>query len=99
MNDRKRPVFERIFWICVFIVSIFFCGKSIYEAWHKWKSNPVIINFNQNPTFIWEIPFPAVTICPEIKTIKSIFNYTQFYHELLNMNNYDMSQDEYVKKL
>lgn len=93
MSDRKRPVFERIFWICVFIISIFFCGKFIYDAWNKWKDNPVIINFNQNPTFIWEIPFPAVTICPEIKSIKSIFNYTKFY-DRLNKDNYNMSFNE-----
>lgn len=94
MTDRRRPIFERIFWICIFLLSIFWCFRFMYDAWHKWEENPVIINFNEKPTFVWEIPFPAITICPETKTVRKIFNYTKMCNIARTGTHFDMDDDE-----
>lgn len=36
--------------------------------------SPVIIGFHNQPTYIYEIPFPAVTICPESKVHEKYLN-------------------------
>lgn len=29
---------------------------------------------------VWELPFPAITICPETKAKQSVFNFTRMYN-------------------
>lgn len=94
MTDRRRPVLERIFWICVFLLSLFSCGRFINDAWNKWEENPVIINYNQKSTYVLEVPFPAITICPETKTRRKIFNYTEMSYIAMSKQ-FDMDNDEY----
>lgn len=94
ITDRKRPVFERIFWICTVLFSIFWCVRFMYDAWHKWEENPVIINFNEKSSYVWDIPFPAVTICPEIKTRRKIFNYTHMCNIARTEGDFEMSDIE-----
>ncbi|RZB40383.1 ASC domain containing protein [Asbolus verrucosus] len=53
--------------------------RSIFE-------NPVVISFSTKDTPIYEIPFPAVTICPESKYKIEKFNYTDIYYKLINEN-------------
>jgi Amiloride-sensitive sodium channel len=59
--EKGRSWCERIWWITVLVISMFCCGKLIFDAWNI---NPIIITFQAKPTPIWQIPFPAVTICP-----------------------------------
>lgn len=42
-------------------------------------NSPVIVTFATTQTPIWNIPFPAITICPEVKSQKNLFNYTDIY--------------------
>ncbi|XP_055382443.1 pickpocket protein 28-like, partial [Condylostylus longicornis] len=46
------------------------------NTWEKWETNPVIVSFNEKFTPVWQIPFPAITICPERKFMQNKFNYT-----------------------
>lgn len=48
----------------------------INYSYEKWDESPVIVTFSEKMTRIHNIPFPAVTICPEIKSKKEIFNFT-----------------------
>ena len=50
----------------------------------KWEENPVIVSVNEIETPIWTIPFPAVTICPEIKFKSSLFNLSDTKNHNLN---------------
>lgn len=50
----------------------------------KWDQRPIIVSFATTPTPVWELPFPAVTICPETKTNKTEFNITRAYHAYKN---------------
>ncbi len=29
----------------------------------KWQNEPILVSLDTSPTPIWEVPFPAVTIC------------------------------------
>lgn len=87
MGERHRPWVERVWWIIAFCLSIIACSKLIYNVWNKWDQSPVIVSFAEKSTPVWQIPFPAVTMCPETKAQSSKFNYTEIYH-MLNENIY-----------
>jgi len=48
----------------------------IHKIWYKWNTSPVLVSFCDVPTPVWNIPFPAVTICPQVKVKKTVFNYS-----------------------
>ncbi|XP_039443656.1 pickpocket protein 28-like [Culex pipiens pallens] len=90
---KQRTVLERIWWIAVFLLSIFGCGQLIINIYRKWDQSPVILSFNERSTPVWQIPFPAVTICPETKMKSQYLNFTASYHMLLNDTD-DEAMDE-----
>lgn len=69
LGEEKRPFKERIFWLSVFVVSIYCCANLILSAYTKWNETPVIVSFAERSTPVWNIPFPAVTICSETKRV------------------------------
>ncbi|XP_073848275.1 pickpocket protein 28-like [Musca autumnalis] len=77
----RRHWKEKCFWILVFMVSFYFCGKMICKAYVKWNETPVIVTISERSTPIWSIPFPAVTICPETK--RAINETVPSYSQLL----------------
>lgn len=81
-GGRNRPNLERGWWIISFFVSITLCSLLIHNLWIKWDETPVFVSFAEHSTPVWEIPFPAVTICPETKAQKALFNYTDIYHRI-----------------
>ena len=84
IGDNKRHWFERLFWAIIFCTSIYFAGTLINDSYIKWKSTPIIISVDEHTTLISEIPFPAITICPNDKYNKDIFNLREIY---INDNN------------
>lgn len=86
LGETKRNIFERLWWLIVFVVSLYVCVDLILKTYHKWDSSPVIVSFAQSPTPVWQIPFPAVTICPETKARQSVFNFTDCYNRQLDLN-------------
>lgn len=83
ISDRSRPLAERLLWIIAFSICLIGCGILIHDSWHKWEQSPVIINFNEKSTPVWDIPFPSVTICPQTKTRVEIFNFTKIFNDLI----------------
>lgn len=63
----QRPWKEKLFWVCVFVVSIYCCSNLIENIYVKWNETPVIVSFAEKSTPVWSIPFPAITICSETK--------------------------------
>ena len=41
--------------------------------------SPVIVSFAEKSTPVWQIPFPAVTICPETKAMTKHVAFTKSY--------------------
>lgn len=66
----------RLWWIFAICCSLYCCIYLITLTWNKWITTPVIVSFATQETPIFDIPHPAVTICPEVKTRPNIFNYT-----------------------
>jgi acid-sensing ion channel, other len=59
--EKGRSWCERIWWITVLFISVLCCGQLMVDVWSR---SPIIISFTEKPTPIWQLPFPAVTICP-----------------------------------
>lgn len=50
------------------------------ETYKKWVRSPVIVTFATKQTPIWQIPFPAVTICPETKAKSSVYDISDGFY-------------------
>ncbi|KFB49820.1 hypothetical protein ZHAS_00017840 [Anopheles sinensis] len=70
---KRRTLFEKIWWGVMFLLSLYGCGRLIQNIYRKWDQTPVIVSFAEKSTPVWQIPFPAVTICPEMK-VRSHFD-------------------------
>jgi len=64
------------------------------NIWNKWDQSPVIVSFAEKSTPVWQIPFPAVTICPETKAKQTIFNFTNAFQQIYELVNMTMTDDE-----
>lgn len=77
-------LYYRVCWIFIFILSLAVCIGVINQTYEKWQNSPLIVNFASEENNIYEIPFPAVTICPEVKISRSLFNYTENLRKVIN---------------
>ncbi|XP_055591169.1 pickpocket protein 28-like [Uranotaenia lowii] len=78
---RTSSYIEKLIWTIIFLTTLYLAGNNIIEAWIKWEKNPVKIVPADRTTYSWEIPFPAVTICPQTKSKKSLFNIGESYRD------------------
>ncbi|XP_030745254.1 uncharacterized protein LOC115874287 [Sitophilus oryzae] len=79
-----RSYGERIWWLIIFLTTICICGFFIRADYVKWDSSPVIVSFATKETPIYEIPFPAITICPETKADRRLHNFTELFIKIRN---------------
>jgi acid-sensing ion channel, other len=82
MEKREAYCIERCWRFITFLISVVFCTVFVVITYTKWRNNPLIIEFAADSTQIWDIPFPAVTICPETKTKVQFVNITDVYRQL-----------------
>lgn len=54
------------------------------KVYTKWDESPVIVSFDTMETRISSIPFPAVTICPQAKSMLKKYNHTDMLLKLAN---------------
>ncbi|XP_045451668.1 uncharacterized protein LOC123660657, partial [Melitaea cinxia] len=80
IGEKDRTMVEKIFWLLMITLSVLFCAGLIHKVWLKWNNSPVIVSFAETATPVWQIPYPAVTLCPEIKVMQTVFNYTEYYY-------------------
>ncbi|XP_063377653.1 pickpocket protein 28-like [Cydia fagiglandana] len=80
--EKGRTFVEKIFWVATFLVSISLCLILIKNVWIKWQTSPVIVALSEQLVSVGEVPFPSVTICPQIKAKRSLYNFT---HETIEM--------------
>jgi Amiloride-sensitive sodium channel len=57
---------EKVFWLIAIVVSICCCSFLIYEIGVKVQEDLTVIYSSEYSTNITEIPFPAITYCPEL---------------------------------
>lgn len=71
----------RIWWCLIFVICFTGCSVMIYKIYEKYETSPVIVSFATKETPIYKIPFPAVTLCPEVKSDKEKFNLDQIFQK------------------
>lgn len=74
---------NRFWWAIAFTLSVCLCGYSIQHIWAKWLERPITMSLSERETAISNIPFPAVTICPQTKTIKEKLDIISVYKSLV----------------
>lgn len=93
-GERNIHWIERVFWIIVFCISLFWSSYMIYETYEKWQTSPVIVSFDERMTPIWQIPFPAITICPETKVTYENLNFTHAYNAIKREEADNLTENE-----
>ncbi|KAJ3654276.1 hypothetical protein Zmor_013473 [Zophobas morio] len=78
LGVRQGCTLEKIWWIVVLSICIYLCTFFTIQTLKKREENPVFISFHQPNMHIWDIPFPAVTICPGSKIKATKYNFTQY---------------------
>lgn len=70
----------------------------IHGIYRKWQTSPVIVSFAEKTTPVWQIPFPAVTICPETKVLGRELNLSESLKYLKDNEGITMT-GEHTEKL
>ncbi|KAF5300624.1 hypothetical protein FQA39_LY11085 [Lamprigera yunnana] len=85
LGERGRYLIERLLWLLTIVTVTTLCLILIIKMYNKWITSPVIVSFGTTESSIATIPFPSITICPEVKTIPEMYNYTNvFIKKVLN---------------
>ncbi|TRY80032.1 hypothetical protein TCAL_16032, partial [Tigriopus californicus] len=96
ITEDGRHWTERILWVFLctmgFVLTIYF----IYPIWAKWNEKPTITTLDSTDHPVWEIDFPAVTVCPANKVVRSKFE--DVYRKQGWKNDYGISQNN-LKRL
>ncbi|XP_023163345.2 pickpocket protein 28 [Drosophila hydei] len=70
-----RPIYEKLYWLVLTCTSVYFAASLIWATYLKWQDSPVILGFDETLVPVHKIPFPTITICPEIKMEREFFDY------------------------
>lgn len=85
-RSMRRSLSERLFWLVAMLVSAVCFIIFLVHLLHRWERGPLFVGLAEKSQPIWDIPFPAVTICPETKAKTSFVNFTDAYHALMDDN-------------
>ena len=61
----------RLLWSFFVIGACILCGVLVYPIYVKWQTQPTITSVDETNFAIWNIYFPAVTICSNNKVVES----------------------------
>ncbi|XP_017488463.1 PREDICTED: pickpocket protein 28 [Rhagoletis zephyria] len=73
--ELRRPFYEKLYWFIVLVISVYFAISLIWATYLKWQDTPVILGFDETLVPVHKIPFPTITICPEIKMERNVFDF------------------------
>ncbi|XP_031628298.1 pickpocket protein 28-like [Contarinia nasturtii] len=90
-----QNIFDRIWSIFAFGLSLYFCGCLNQNIGVNCDTISEYASFEGKLTPVWSIPFPAVTICPETKSYKEKLNITDAFHRLMEQKN--MTEEELLQ--
>lgn len=77
---------SRLWWTIAIVSAIILCTFWIYSSWGSNQENSVILRYDRAHQSVKKLPFPAITICPKVKTSVEKFNYTDVYRSLLDLD-------------
>ncbi|KAK9883366.1 hypothetical protein WA026_001539 [Henosepilachna vigintioctopunctata] len=78
---KDSSALEKTWWCITVGLCIFGCIYMSYGNYTNWKEKPILVSLATKDQGIWEIPFPATTICPETKYSMECLNYTKAMKE------------------
>ncbi|XP_030387047.1 pickpocket protein 28 [Scaptodrosophila lebanonensis] len=78
-----RPIYEKLYWLVLTCTSVYFAVSLIWDTYLKWQDSPVILGFDETLVPVHRIPFPTITICPEIKMERNVFDYRNISRQIL----------------
>uniref|UniRef100_A0A034WTB9 Sodium channel protein Nach n=1 Tax=Bactrocera dorsalis TaxID=27457 RepID=A0A034WTB9_BACDO len=81
--ELHRPFYEKLYWFVVLVISVYFAISLIWATYLKWQDTPVILGFDETLVPVHKIPFPTITICPEIKMERNVFDFTNVSSRIL----------------
>ncbi|XP_031353663.1 pickpocket protein 28-like [Photinus pyralis] len=97
VGERGRHFIERVVWVGIVIFFCVCCVSLTNRTFSKWMSSPVMVTFETQETTIHEIPFPAVTICPEAKFDPQKFNITEMFLRRGRNGTFSKLEEEYLQ--
>lgn len=97
LGERKRYFLEKIWWMCIILIAFYTSSSLIRKSYFKWQTSPVIVTFATRETAIWDVPFPAITICPEVNAHPKVFNYSDVYMKYKRKQNTTDNEDIYFE--
>lgn len=80
--NRQNNRCERIFWLIGLIISFIFFVILFSKIWIRYSDGPISIEISPYQKPIWDIPFPAITICTETKAKSSEIKFKDVYRKL-----------------
>jgi len=67
----KFPELRRLMWSAVFIICVSVATVMMRIVWLRFDESPTVTTVETTTYPIWNIPFPAVTLCNNNKVYKS----------------------------
>ncbi|XP_068140890.1 pickpocket protein 28 [Drosophila tropicalis] len=96
-----RPIYEKLYWLVFTCISVYFAISLIWDTYLKWQDSPVILGFDETLVPVHQIPFPTITICPEIKMERNMFDFTNvsrlMWENYKNGNDSEIDNDELIR--
>lgn len=77
---QKSNNVQCIFWALALTVSLICFIVFVVKLCSSFERGPIAISHSEKAQPIWNIPYPAVTICPETKAKSKLINFTDVYH-------------------
>ncbi|XP_031636172.1 pickpocket protein 28-like [Contarinia nasturtii] len=87
VTEKKLHIIERLVWLISIGVALWYSGSMIQKTYIEWQENPVKISTTDTRSLIETIPFPTLTICPDIKAQKHKLNIASALESLKSQSN------------
>ncbi|XP_067634317.1 pickpocket protein 28 [Eurosta solidaginis] len=91
--ELHRPFYEKLYWFIVLVLSVYLAISLIWATYLKWQDTPVILGFDETLVPVHNIPFPTITICPEIKMERNVFDFpnmsSNIWEEIQNFGKFE----------
>ncbi|XP_059083405.1 pickpocket protein 28-like [Tigriopus californicus] len=62
-----RTLLEKFIWITLCVCSIVLCSFLIQPIYSKWRTDPTFTTISSTDYPVWNLDFPAFTICPNVR--------------------------------